>query len=113
MASERPSTFATPSPISRTAPTFWRVTLVLIPEIRLSIPSNNVLIFLETLLQGGQARLHAAVINIAAHLNSEASQQGRVFRESKAQAPAVTLGKISLQLALEFGRQGFSAFNFG
>ncbi len=44
MASVRPSIFATPSPISRTTPTFWRATEVLMPEICASISCSKLLI---------------------------------------------------------------------
>src|SRR5277367_1700467 len=115
MASERPSILATPSPISRTVPTFWRVTPVFKPEIWASISCNNVLInlveFSGALQQGREAPLHRAIINIAAHLHADAANQGGILRENKSQPRAVLPGQVVLNLPLLLWRQGGGALN--
>ncbi len=102
MASERPSILATPSPISRTVPTFCLVTPVFSPEIWASMSCNNVLMCLnyslQTFLQRLQASLDGAVVNVASHLDPHPAQQGRILRERKTQTRPVVSGQIRLHL---------------
>src|ERR1043166_4842949 len=90
LARVRPSTLATPSPISRTVPTFCFSVAVLTPAIWDSISCSRVAIDFQingfndnskTLLEGSQTGFHTAVINIAAHLDAHAADERRILRE--------------------------------
>src|ERR1035437_11109980 len=89
IASLRPSTLATPSPISRTTPTFCFITEVFTPAIWLSISCNIELIAaygiakrgLESGFQLGQPRLDAAVEHIAANLHAQAANELGILEE--------------------------------
>src|SRR5262245_11263244 len=99
IASARPSTLATPSPISRTTPTFCLVTAVFTPAICCSISCNKLLIGLvqtrdsKALLQRRQPGLNAAVVNIAPYADPDATDQSRVLLETDAQPPPVCPGQ--------------------
>src|SRR6185312_10091245 len=130
IASVRPSILATPSEISRTTPTFCLAVVVLTPAICASISCNMLIKTfvrsgvsaerrkfyfsgalpsrrynqLKTLNQPVQPRLHAPVINIAAHLDPQAAQQRRVLRERNAQALAVKSAELVFHFGLNFRR---------
>src|SRR5438045_6049260 len=119
MASVRPSIFATPSPISRTVPTFSLATEVFTPAIWASISCSRLLIndqasgdgseaigrapiaarpspdskFVRQLRQSGA---HAAVVNVAAHLHAQTADQVRIAGEGHGQARAVSAREVGL-----------------
>src|SRR5215471_14604747 len=116
-----PSILATPSPISRTVPTFCFVVVVLTAAISVSICSSNVAIDFSPLVDGhsksllkrGEPRPYAAVIDIAAYLDTHSTDQGRILREGSLQPRAVHARQTSFNGSLQLGRQSFSTFHFG
>src|SRR6267154_721091 len=114
MASVSPSILATPSPISRTVPTFCLAVAVFTPAICASISCNNVLIkFSKTFLQCRQPCLHAAVIDIAAYLNAQPANQSGILGERKIQTPPIQTGQAGLHARLQIRRQRDGAFHLG
>src|SRR5690348_15112095 len=98
LARVRPSTLATPSPISRTVPTFCFSVAVLTPAIWDSISCSRVAINvqvnrfndeLKTLLEGSQPGLDAAIIDVATHLHAHASDERRILCERHVQSSPV------------------------
>src|SRR5438105_1007178 len=122
MASVRPSILATPSPISRTAPTFCLATEVFTPAIRDSISCSKLLIKFvgpramglgsETLRQFRQPRADAAVINVAADLHAQAPDQLRGLREGEIQTGTVAARQIGLHAGPQVFRELNGAFDF-
>src|SRR5215510_10900943 len=117
IASVRPSIFATPSPISRTIPTFCFAAVVLTPAICVSISCNKVLIFLryvresKAFLKRGQAGLDAAIIDVAADFYPHPTDESAILAKRKIQAGAVYTSQQCLDIGLELGRQRYGAFN--
>src|ERR1051325_6420610 len=111
MASVRPSILATPSPISRTAPTFCLPTDVLTPAIWASISCSRLLInSSKCLRQLAQPGADAAVIDVAAHLHAQAADQARVLGEGNGQTRSVPAGPIGLHGGAQVFRQVNGAF---
>src|SRR5208283_4589511 len=113
MASVRPSILATPSPISRTMPTFWRATEVFTPEIWASISCSILLINqfrsdprLKAFPQRLEARPHAAVVNVAAHVDAQSADQRRILGEGDVQSRAVSPAETGLNVRLLAGGKG-------
>src|ERR1700744_4742100 len=119
IAPVRPSIFATPSPISRTMPTFWRPTAVFTPEIWASISCNILLINrsvgvqLKGFTQSFEARAHTSIVHITAHLDAQATQQRGVFGKTQIQASAVFAGQVIAQGGLLFGGQRGGTLHLG
>ena len=92
IASVRPSILATPSPISRMTPTFCLAAAVLAPAICASISCSRSAIgphldASKTVLQRRQPGPHAAVIDIAAHLDAHPADQRRAARRTTVVSP--------------------------
>src|SRR5262245_22015647 len=83
MASARPSMRATPSPISRITPTLCFAVAALAPAICSSISRSRLLIgtSAEALLQRGQRRPHAAVVDVAPDLDAHPRDERGVLLE--------------------------------
>src|SRR5581483_299010 len=125
IASVRPSILATPSPISRTIPTFCLEAPVLTPAICASISCNNVLMFLscwlridqisslKTLFQCGQARLDAPVVNVTAHLDTHAPDQRRILHKGDVQACPVDTAQRGLNRSLQVRAERHCALDSG
>ena len=137
IASVRPSILATPSPISRTTPTFCLAGVVLTPAICASISCSRSahMVSPQTSIVGHrirsgsrlnhardlksfpprrQAALHAAVINIAAHLDAHAADQRRILGENACSSPGRThCFRLGLDVGLQIRRQRRGAFDFG
>src|SRR5437899_1664672 len=123
IAPVRPSIFATPSPISRTVPTFCRAVAVLTPEIWASISCNKVLISFvsrnhgqlqlgrnhlhcfKRLFQSAQPSLHAPIKNIATNLDAQSANQGGILRKGNIQSLAIGLNEVVAHFCLQFGRE--------
>src|SRR5437762_5991336 len=133
IASVRPSIFATPSPISRTSPTFCLATDVLSPEIWASISCNRLLINSSFVVRGqlllsrpgnettggskffrqfGQAGADAAVVDVASHLHAQAADQFRILREGYRQSRTVAARQIRLDAHAQIVRDLNRAFDF-
>src|SRR6266542_3493711 len=111
MASVRPSILATPSPISRTVPTFCLATEVFTPEIWASISCNRVLIRVsKSVRQLRQPRANAAVVNVAADLNAQTADQIRILGEGNSQSRTVLARKVRLHPDAQVIRQLNRAF---
>src|SRR5438552_6952316 len=112
MASVRPSILATPSPISRTVPTFCLATEVFMPVIWASISCNRVLIgFSKFIRQLRQPRANASVVHVAAHLHAQTADQFRILVEGNGQARAVFARKVRLHTDAQVFRELERAFD--
>src|SRR5262249_28437592 len=115
----RPSILATPSPISRTTPTFCFAAPTLAPVIWASISCRRLLISgngvcrLKTLFEGGKASLDAAVIDIAADFDPQAAEQGVVLGKRDIQTGAIEAPEVRLDTGLQVGGERNGAFDFG
>src|ERR1019366_8650774 len=119
IASLRPSTLATPSPISRTMPTFCFITEVFTPAIWLSISCSIELIAayqiakrgLESGFQLGQPRLDAPVKYIAANFHAQAANELGILDELEDQVVSVAPREIRLDRRLLCVGQQHGALN--
>src|SRR5271170_5887312 len=130
IVSVRPSIFATPSPISRTTPTFCFAVAAFAPLICASISCNRLLIFfichrvtgntgeiipvplrLKTLFQFFQTHFYAAVVKVAADLNPQTADERRILAERNAHARAIFLFNFLRYVCLQIGGQRRRAFN--
>src|SRR5438552_260471 len=113
MASVRPSILATPSPISRTLPTFCRATEVFTPAIWASISCNRVLIRVsKSVRQLSQPRADAAVVNVAAHLHAQTADQILVLSKGNSQTRTVPAREVCLHADTQVFRELNRAFDF-
>src|ERR1017187_2266784 len=134
IASVRPSILATPSPISRTTPTFCFAVAAFAPVIWASISCSRLLINFslgraaccqpknwdgdtpslpcsKTLRQRVQTRLNAAVINVAADLDAQAADQRRIPVERNVHTVAINFFDPVCHVRLQIGGQGRRAFD--
>src|ERR1043166_4498657 len=121
LARVRPSTLATPAPISRTVPTFCFSVAVLTAAIWDSISCSKLAINFQVngfndnskaLLEGSQASFHTAVIDVAAHLDAHASDERRILRERDFQPGSIGAFQSGLHLGLQVCGQGDGALDF-
>src|ERR1700756_4353339 len=138
ISSARPSTLATPSPISRITPTFCLAAVALTPAICASISLSKSAICPSLLivhckspferapqttrsiradskpfLQCGQLRLHAAVEHIAADLNPHPANQRWVSSELDVDSGAVGIFQASPDVRPQISRQRRRGLDFG
>src|SRR5437773_6082970 len=134
MASVRPSIFATPSPISRTMPTFCFITDVFTPVIWASISCSRLLINVQVVGDGleatgpapmaarpspnskfvrqlRQAPADTPVVNVAPHLHAQTADQTRVQGEGNTQPRTVFARQIRLHAGPEVFRKLNGAFD--
>src|SRR5215470_11416578 len=117
----RPSILATPSPISRSVPTFCLAVSVLTPAICASISWIKVAIkchiwfrhHSKALLERSQTGLDAAIIDIAANTDAHSTEQRRVFAERSGHARAIDFGQSGFYVGLQIRRQCFGALDSG
>src|SRR6266568_5057995 len=96
IASAKPSILATPSPISRTVPTFCLTVVVLTPEIWASISCNKLLIKSKAFFERRQPGLDAAIIDVAADFQAQTTDERRVLGKRKGQTRAVNARQTGL-----------------
>src|SRR6185503_10747397 len=113
IASARPSTRATPSPISRITPTLCLAAFAFAPVISASISCSKLLIrtSAEAFLQRGERRPNASVVDVAADLDAHPPDQRGVLREAHAHARPVGAAESRLDLGPELGRKGRGALD--
>src|SRR6266576_2510865 len=112
IASVRPSILATPSPISRTLPTFCLATDVFTPAIWASISCNRVLIRVsKSVRQLSQPRADAAVVNVAAHLHAQTADQTLVLGKRNSQPWTVLAREVRLYSGNQVFRELHRAFD--
>src|SRR5438552_4071056 len=112
IASVRPSILATPSPISRTLPTFCLATEVFTPAIWVSISRNRVLIKVsKSVRQLSQSRADAAVVNVAAHLHAQTADQILILGEKNRQSRTVPAHEVRLYSGTQAFRELNRAFD--
>src|SRR5262249_24490892 len=115
MASARPSTRATPSPISRITPTLCFAVAAVTPAISASISRSRLLIgtlghssdpSAEALLQHGQRRAHAAVVDVAADLDAHPRDERGVLLEGSGVSRTVGTREAGLDAVTETDGEG-------
>src|SRR5438552_2939988 len=112
IASVRPSILATPSPISRTLPTFCLATEVFTPAIWASISCNRVLIGVsKSVRQLSQPRADAAVVNVAADLHAQTANQILLLSKRNSQPWTVLAREVRLYCRTQTFREMNRAFD--
>src|SRR5687768_14953790 len=112
LARARPSILATPSPISRTVPTFSFSVAALSPVMRASISCNTVVISFfssKSRCKPGEAAANAAVIHVAADFDAQPADERRVLRERNPQTRPVDLVQLIRDLLRHFRRDRYGA----
>src|SRR5688572_299407 len=119
MTSARPSTRATPSPISRMTPTVCRVTPLLAAAISASMSASR-LDMNAYLIPRSQPRLdrvetpaHGVVVDMAADPHAQSANQAGVLAECGVHAAPEPSFDIGLEARPQFGRYRNGAFHVG